>query len=288
MPYKRTLKLLFKVVLTGLALYLVFRKINLREVGIILQQASFLWLVPALLLLLISKIASAFRIDVLLRCIGLPLGKWYNTQLCFIGMYYNLFLPGGIGGDGYKIYYLRKNYETPLKPLLSATLVDRLSGVIGLGVLVFMFVPASSIVIPEEYLLLLGLGWILIYPAYYLLLKFFFPAFLSTFWQINGYSLLVQGVQVVSVITILLSLNVNGFFMDYAILFLLSSVAAMLPLTIGGAGMREAVLLFLPGMLKMPVEPTQAVTMSLLFFLINVIISLPGAFIQLEEKKVVK
>jgi glycosyltransferase 2 family protein len=98
----------------------------------------------------------------------------------------------------------------------------------------------------------------------------------------------VQGIQVVCVITILLSLNVNEFFMDYAILFLLSSVAAMLPLTIGGAGMREAVLLFLPELLKMPIEPTQAVTMSLLFFLINVIISLPGAFIQLEEKKVVK
>jgi uncharacterized membrane protein YbhN (UPF0104 family) len=269
-------------------LYLVFRKINLEEIGIILQQAHYWWLIPALLLLLVSKTASAFRLDVLLRCIGLPLGKWYNTQLCFIGMYYNLFLPGGIGGDGYKIYFLRKNYETPLRPLLSATLIDRLSGVIGLGVLVFMFVPPSSIVIPEKYLLWVGLGWILIYPTYYFLLKFFFPAFLTTFWQINGYSLLVQGIQVICVITILLSLNVNEFFMDYAILFLLSSIAAMLPITIGGAGTREAVLLFLPGLLKMPVDTTQAVTMSLLFFLINVMISLPGAFIQLEEKQVVK
>lgn len=282
--YKSYLKFFLKIALTGLALYLVFRKINLQEVGQILQKANYLWLIPALMLLLISKVASAIRMDVLLRCIGLPLGVVYNIRLCFIGMYYNLFLPGGVGGDGYKVYFLRKKYGTSLRSLLSATLIDRVSGVAALVALGLLLLPFSTIMIPEQYKFLVIAGMVLLYPAFYLCVRIFFAALLPTFWKINGYSLIVQGVQVICVITILLSLRVDIYFLDYAVLFLLSSVAAMLPITIGGAGTREAVFLLLPPILNMPIDTDQAVTMSLLFFLITVISSLPGAFIRLEEK----
>ncbi len=284
--FKDYLKFFLKIAISGLALYWVLHQLNWQEIRQIFRNANFLWLVPSLVLLLISKIVSAYRMDVLLQCIGLPLGKWVNTKLCFIGMYYNLFLPGGIGGDGYKVYLLKKNYTTSLKSLLAATLTDRLGGVVALGVLVCLLTPFSSMIKVNPIFLWVGGGWILIYLLYYVVLKILFPIFLQSFWVINGYSLLVQGVQVVCAITILLSLNVEGFFIDYAILFLLSSLAAMLPFTIGGAGAREATLLFLPHLLKMPVDTTEAVTMSMLFFLITVVSSLPGAFIRLQERQV--
>jgi len=284
-PYKAYGKLFLKIVITGATLYWVLRKLKWEEVGQTLQNANFLWLIPSLALLLTSKTASAFRMDILLRCIGLSLGKWRNTRLCFIGMYYNLFLPGGFGGDGYKVYLLKKHYDAPVKLLLSAMLVDRLGGVVALGVLVCMLAPFSSSASTYPYLSWMGTGCIALYFLYYFCLKKLFPSFLSSFWATNRYSLVVQGVQVICVITILLSLNVRVFYFDYAVLFLLSSLAAMLPLTIGGAGMREASLLYLPSLLAMPVAPSHAITMSLLFFLITVISSLPGAFILLGAKQ---
>jgi len=37
-------------------------------------------------------------------------------------MFYNLFLPGGIGGDGYKIYLLNKLSNKSIKSLTTVTI----------------------------------------------------------------------------------------------------------------------------------------------------------------------
>lgn len=55
----------------------------------------------------ISKIISSIRLNRYFKDINLSLSQTYNLKLYYLGMFYNLFLPGGIGGDGYKIYIIK-------------------------------------------------------------------------------------------------------------------------------------------------------------------------------------
>ena len=48
-------------------------------------------------------------------------------------MYYHLFLPGGIGG--YKVYLLRQRFPGKTTVLVRSLLLDRVSGVLALGML---------------------------------------------------------------------------------------------------------------------------------------------------------
>jgi len=125
---KSVLKWLLKIALSALAIYLVSRKIDFREVfrlfpGLLLPE-----LVLAFLLFNVSKILSAIRYQLFVHLAGASISTISNLKLYYIGMFYNLFLPGGIGGDGYKIYLLNKNKETNWKELTWATLIERISG----------------------------------------------------------------------------------------------------------------------------------------------------------------
>ncbi|WKN31863.1 lysylphosphatidylglycerol synthase transmembrane domain-containing protein [Porifericola rhodea] len=282
--YKRYLNLLLKIGLTSLALFLVFRKVDLQQVGTILRTADYLWLVPALFLFLLSKYFNALRLQEFFRYVGLHLDTTYNLKLYLVGMFYNLFLPGGIGGDGYKVLLLRKAKGVKTRDLITASLLDRISGVVALGVLMFFSVYFSNI---YEYLeawrWLIWAGILLAYPLYYILLRYFFKSFLPIFNSSNIYSILVQTIQLGSVIMILLALHVDTLFAEYSALFMLSTFAAMLPLTIGGIGAREAVFVYLPPLIGSSISEDTSVTLSLLFFLITVVSSLGGAFIKAEQ-----
>ena len=105
---KHYIKSLIKVSLTFLALYIVFRRIDIKQVIQTLKTVNLGWLALAALFFNISKIMSSLRIEHLLKVIKVSIERIENIKLCYVGMFYNLFLPGGIGGDGYKVYYLKK------------------------------------------------------------------------------------------------------------------------------------------------------------------------------------
>jgi len=68
--------------------------------------------------------------------------------------------------------------------------------------------------------------------------------------------------------------------MVYLFIFLVSSVVAVLPLTIGGMGARELTFFYFAGLLQM--ETGISVMVSLLFFLISLASSIPGFFFPLD------
>src|SRR5690606_18716449 len=106
---------------------------------------AIVWLfVPALLFFALSQLISSFRLLNFFKNIELPISVKHNIILYVQGMFYNIFLPGGIGGDGYKILTLRNQYNTASKQIFSAVFFDRLSGLWALGfliVLLSLFVP---------------------------------------------------------------------------------------------------------------------------------------------------
>lgn len=199
-------------------------------------------------------------------------------------MFYNLFLPGGMGGDGYKVLILRKIEGVSTRGLITASLLDRVSGVVALGFLTLLAVLFSPIYVSlEKWRWLIWLGIFLAFPLYYIFLRLFFSSFLSIYWTSNVYSLMVQLLQLASIMMILWALKIDNLYVEYCMLFMLSTFAAMLPLTIGGIGAREAVFVYLPPLIGSSISEDTAIALSLLFFVISASVSLCGAFIQLDK-----
>lgn len=269
------------MVSTG-AMVIVFRAIDWEQTQDILISAHSGFLLIAVLLFILSKVVSAFRLNVYFRNIALKLNEWENMKLAWLGMFYNLFLPGGIGGDGYKVYLLHKRSGISAKLLTAGVLVDRLSGMVALCALAcigffFLNLPQS----PVWLNVLVLIGGVLAFPVFYGLKLLLFKSFKKQFFITSIYSLLTQGLQVVCAYFILLSLDVSTQFLEYQVLFLVSSVVSVLPFTIGGVGARE--LTFILGHEMLLIDKNTAVAFSLLFFIITLVVSVFGAFVPTDK-----
>lgn len=283
---KNQLKTALKILLTGGALYLVFQKIDTDQLLQLSKTLSWGWLVPALALFVGSKVATAIRLNAYFANIHISLSFWENWRLYLIGMFYNLFLPGGIGGDGYKVYLLNNQFKTPVKELLKASLLDRLGGLIAILALLFGILLLIELPLPfgEPWVsdAVFSVGLIGILPGFWLLQKFLFSNFLPSFWQGIFWSLVGQLAQMAAVVCLLLALGVQDKFLAYQAVFLLSSIVAVLPLTIGGVGARELVVVYAHSYAG--IQETEAVAFSLLFFLISAAVSLSGAWVKWKRE----
>jgi uncharacterized membrane protein YbhN (UPF0104 family) len=270
-------KVLLKLAVTVAALWYVFAKIDLQQVLGTISRSNGFFLAGALILFVISKAVSSLRLNRYLRSIGIVISQVAHMRLYLLGMYYNLFLPGGIGGDGYKIYLLSKRYEVATRKIFWAVMMDRIIGVVSLfcmAVILFCFVPGMGVHA--------GYIWILI-PlsvfATYIIFRRFFPYLLGVFLITNLQSLLVQLLQLLSALLILLSLKVAGNLEGYLFVFLVSSIVAVLPLTIGGIGSREFT--FMLGAQWLGLDLNLSIALSLLFYLITAFTSFWGIIYSL-------
>ncbi|MGB7395070.1 MAG: lysylphosphatidylglycerol synthase transmembrane domain-containing protein, partial [Pricia sp.] len=117
-----------KILISLVLVYFVFTKVNFVEVWGILRESRPAYLALALGLFITSKVLSAFRLNLYFHQLGVKLSQKSNLKLYLLGMFYNLFLPGGIGGDAYKGYLIRKKFGVRTKKVVSVLLLDRLSG----------------------------------------------------------------------------------------------------------------------------------------------------------------
>lgn len=266
---------ILKVLLSALALYLVYKKVDKKLLAEIFKDINWPWLIPAFILFNISKIFSSIRLSGLLENIGIKMEHKDNLKLYYKGMFYNLFLPGGIGGDVYKTYALNKNNSVPLKKIAGTMLYDRVSGLIILGFIASIL----AFDLFDRYKIWLLFFIVLIIPVGYIFTRLIFPSHKKNFTLSQFFSLAVQFSQVFAVICILKSLQIKFIaYFSYLLLFTISSVAAVIPVTIGGAGARE--LVFLYGKKLLNVSPETGIAIGLIFFLITALSSFAGAFLK--------
>lgn len=285
---KKTLKASLKIAVSLLAVYLLYRTVDdWAGVWQAIKSANFLWLLLALVLFNVSKMISAFRLNSYFRCLGLRLSERFNLKLYYLGMLYNLVLPGGIGGDGYKVYFLNKRYGSPVKKLIGATLLDRLSGAVVLGFLALVLALGSTLqeIIPFQRILL-GMGIALAFPLFYLINRKFFPTFLTVFFTSTASGFGVQLAQLFSLFCIVQAIGAQGSLFDFGTVFLVSSVAAALPISYGGYGIRELVFIYSIELFDSIKDLEQLSTAcALIFFLITAISSLSGLYFQFKLKE---
>lgn len=270
--FKNIFKLFIKLAVTAVCLWYVSKKIDWQLTWQLLQKSNKWWLIAATILFIFSKIVSSFRLNIYFKAIGVELSEVSNLKLYWLGMFYNLFLPGGIGGDAYKVVLLNRQKKQSVKLLSAAVLLDRVSGVVGLAILAAVYFAVIST--QKNYSTSLLAAIIPALIVYYFFIKKIFPSFLNAFTSMLVLGLLVQALQVLCAYCIIASIQITEHQSAYIFIFLLSSIVAILPFTIGGLGAREVV--FLWGSSLFLLDKHQSIYISILFYLITVVVSFTG------------
>lgn len=266
------------MLISACLIVLVFRQIDLGQVqALAFHSQRTPLLIAAFIAFNASKIVGALRLNIYQRHAAIHLSERDNLCLYYAGMFLNVFLPGGIGGDGYKILVLHRSHTLPLRTVVTTTLADRISGILAL---VFMFcVLMPMLALPWEaatvILLTLASGAAVVavfVSGHRWCTKLDVQGIASVF----ALGLAVQCLQMICMGLLLLYLGAPVMhYIAYLAVFLVSSVAATLPLSIGGLGMREATFLF--GVNIVHLDPTYGVIASSWFFLITLFSSLIGS-----------
>ncbi|WP_423149165.1 lysylphosphatidylglycerol synthase transmembrane domain-containing protein [Rubrolithibacter danxiaensis] len=275
------LKLILKIGFTVFLLYLVSLKINFSDVKNLFLKSNPLFILLALLTYFLSQVVSSWRLLSFLSSIGLKLNFNFNFRLYLLGMFYNVFLPGGIGGDGYKIYLLRKKFQHPTKKIFLALFLDRVSGLWAIGficVALIILIPKLDIspILPIG---ALAAGTLI----YYLILKKFFADYSKSFIKAHIKAGMAQSLQLLAVVFILLSQDFGGKFSPYLFSFLVSSIATIIPVSVGGFGIREYVMTHASGVFNM--NQNLAVFITITFSLLSTIAALPGIWFVYRSKE---
>ena len=278
----KTATTVLKIALSVFALGFVILKIDVGAVLTIYKQSKLSLLAIAIGLFVLSKTVAAFRLNHFLKSAGANISAIYNLKLYLLGMFYNLFLPGGIGGDGYKIYHLNKKTHVKTSRLFWSVLTDRLSGILALfslAVLLSLFIDTPA------HLDYKSLIWLLIPIAVitaYLLLKKFLSWLKPVFGITTLLSIAVQVLQMICAFVIFKAIGGSGDIPEYMFLFLISSIVAMLPISIGGIGTREITFLF--GSQILHLDQNISIAMSLMFYLITAFVSFWGIYYSINTK----
>jgi uncharacterized membrane protein YbhN (UPF0104 family) len=269
----RFLKLSLKIIITAVCIWYVSGKIDFAKAGTALKQANWLYLVPALLFFILSKLLSAIRLNVYFRNIGVVLPAAQNTRLYWLGMFYNLFLPGSISGDAYKVILISKKYNVAYRKTTAAVILDRFSGLLGLGLILAVY---GAIVLSDKLLVsVIIAGAVISVALLYFIIRRYLRDFIPSFGITLFWGVLVQASQVVCAYLIMAALGIPAHVTEYIFIFLVSSVVAVLPLTIGGLGLREVV--FLEGSKYFGLVQENSVVISIIFYLITLVTSSFGA-----------
>lgn len=277
---KPFLKAFLKILLSAGALYYVFTKIDIHQVTVIFKSVNYLFILVAIAFFTLSKLASAWRLNYFFEAINIRLSDNSNLRLYLLGMYYNLFLPGGIGGDGYKVWLLNKKFSIRVKDLFWSVMLDRINGVFALYMLSLCLIPFLSF---EKIWNMSALALIPISLFIYALInKKFFKRFYKVLTITTSLSLGVQLLQIFSALFILFANDSYDNMTSYLFLFLVSSIVAALPITIGGIGSREITFLFGAKLLHLDIN--LSIALSLIFYIITLLVSLVGIYYSLKPE----
>lgn len=292
----RITKTILKVCITAIALYWVFSKVeaDYREQAMesiepgsdeyppsfwqfikqTIVDSNPLFLFLAFIAYGCSIVIASSRLNGFFKGVGLMLSERYNFKLYLLGLFYNLFLPGGVGGDGYKIYFLRRKFNVKGRRLLSAVFFDRLSGLWALCLItaaLVIFIPRLQI--PNEVPIIIVIGGSI---AYYTIIRRYFSNYSKRFFRTHLKALGTQSMQVICAILLLYALDFEGKFAPYLLMFLLSSLVAVVPFTVGGLGAREMVFVF--GAKYFQLDTHLAILISLLFYLTSALLAASGSY----------
>lgn len=310
--YKATLILTAKVVVsTGLLAFFLSR-VDFGRFWGTLRDANLSWVGVALLAYLVGQIISAVRWTVLSRPLGFNMALSGMTAYYFIGMFFNLFAPGTVGGDLSKIYYLTREGQKTGEANWGAATVRATVSVVAdraVGMCVLVWLGATGLFLFSQYpiqpvvrsvtlalasgLLLGGLAlpWIVrkLPQDSHPLVEKLRVALQSYSGQLRALpiamalSLAVHLIQAWMHVVMGKALNMDLPFSYCLILYPLVGTFSAIPISFGGIGIRESGYMFLLAALGFGTE--KGIAFGLLLFLIVALDSLIGGVLFLIKRK---
>lgn len=288
----------------GLMAYAV-RDLDWGTFGELLAHAAWGWWLAALATTLVVQAVAGIRWAALARPLGFDFPRRFFVRRFFEGMFFSLCLPSSIGGDVVKA--VRIGATTPLRLLAACSvLADRLTGVAALGVLVGTAIIAKR----------LELGTVLVAVVFGVLLG----AALAAFWIVLavldrihsalpegssarnfvarllpyrqrpmlvagalGWSFVVQMGGAVAVSCAARALGVTQPLSTWFTVVPIVSLLMVLPISIGGFGVRENSLEFLLRGYGVPSDT--GVAIAILWGMCTILAGLVGGLLFLLERK---
>ena len=259
---------ILQIVITVFFIYFTVSNLDLSKLFELLNNINILYLIIAASIYFSSQIISSERLRYILNDNKFIISFKQNFTLYLIGLFYNFFIPGGIGGDAYKSFLMNKKFNWKLSKVVKLLLLDRL---IGLGVLCCILIGLYEIIFLKFNFIYLILTLCFLSIIGYYIVKLIFKN-QNIFWKSFLYSIASHTIQFISLLIILYSLGIEDSYFEIIIVFILSSIFSVF--SFGGIGIREYIFLSSASILSF--SPELAASIGLLFTISAAMSSLPG------------
>jgi glycosyltransferase 2 family protein len=293
----KTVIFLLKLTVSALSLYVVFSKVDLRELSHMFRRIGPVYFLIAALPYVIAQAASTWRWKLLLPG-QFRFGRLFSLYM--IGSFFNSFLPGVIGGDAVKAYYLNKDAKK-ISLTLASVFMDRYLGYVGLmiiGISAFPFafgyfgasvyrwiMPVIFAAFVVASTLLFGLKLGRRFGAVAEIYEYF--AGLKSRKDIIAKALLLSFVvQFLNFLMVVILAWAMGANIPVVLLFVFLPIiitVTTIPISVSGLGVREGSFVLLLGLIG--VRPEVATSLSLSWFFTNFIGGLPGIVAYIRHKE---
>jgi glycosyltransferase 2 family protein len=221
-------------------------------------------------------------------------------DVVWIGQFYNAFLPGGVGGDAARLTHAFAEAPDRKAGIAAATLADR---IVGFGTLLAFALPLGWLAGRQAGSNFASLLWLvgavtIAVPAGFFALRWF-PAWLPADWndavRRMGRDVRAAGIAMaLSAVVWLLdflsgwllaeSLGLDLPFSHVCLALIVAYLSTILPVTIGGHGLRESALMMTLAALNSEHTRHHFTALALLFFAVNLLCSLLGGIALLTHQ----
>ena len=272
---KKYLITLGKILFSLGALGVVLAQVDLARIGAYLRGIPVEYLAGAFGVLAMAQGMSALRMRCYFASADLMMQRVFALKLYLLGMFYNNVLPGGVGGDGYKVYWFKRHRDFSVKTAIRLLLSERLNGLYVLLLLLVIAAGLSSLaVVVQPYVVwVMIMTSVIITSGYVLFAYWVFKNSWALIVEASWYSVGVQVLTTFTAVVLCWGLSVK-MVPEYIVLFLIASIVGVIPITLGGVGLRE--LTFFYGAPLVSVDAEVGIALSLSFFAVYFAVSLLG------------
>jgi uncharacterized protein (TIRG00374 family) len=318
---KNRIATVLQILVTFFIFWWIFQDLDWYQVANTFKEVHIGWLILALLTLIISLLLGALQWFILLRSQEVAINFSRTLKVYWIGLFFNNVLPGSLGGDIVKIYTLAR-YEKQGKKGFAATVVDRFAGLFAMVLFALsasfflLYFGQEFITETNRYLIssTFFIFCLFIFAVFILFsqrtFRLIFDVLLGNFQEISiiqkvrdlhehfhtfrkdtgrliGVGLLSMAIQFLRISVHFFAALALGIPVNYFIFFLLIvpfiALAASLPISYGGAGVREKIGMDL--FTKVGIAPKVSFSFEFLATLLGIIASLAGGILFLSERK---
>jgi uncharacterized protein (TIRG00374 family) len=166
--YKKEISLVFKISIAIFIIWYLFKSGMLRGESFIriFKISNLPFILLSAVIYFIVQILLTKRLVLLLRTVNFPLRFFKGFKLIMIGNFFNIVIPGMVGGDLVKGYYLLRSEENKKGQSAGIVIMDRVCGLLALvfvGAVSFIYLleQNNAILYPyryEAYIVLVVIG----------------------------------------------------------------------------------------------------------------------------------